>query len=107
MDYRHNDIAKAHEKTFEWLFESKDSGFPHWLQEGDEIYWINGKAGSGKSTLMKFVYDDQRTREILGCSVENPRRILAGYFFHRRGSFLQKSHTGKFELYLYLLVYFC
>lgn len=29
--------------------------FVAWLEEGDGLYWIAGKAGSGKSTLMKYI----------------------------------------------------
>jgi hypothetical protein len=29
--------------------------FDEWVRSESKIYWINGKRGSGKSTLMKFV----------------------------------------------------
>ena len=57
---REEDIKKAHPRTFEWLFEEADeraaSGRPftilEWLEVGVGTYWVSGKAGSGKSTLM-------------------------------------------------------
>jgi ABC-type thiamine transport system ATPase subunit len=54
MDNREERILEAHEKTFRWIF--KDSPFKHWLESktGSNLFWISGKAGSGKSTLMKL-----------------------------------------------------
>lgn len=72
---RHETIAEAHRKTYEWVFHegrpqiytSRHSStinepesppqwdnFLKWLQGGGSMYWITGKPGSGKSTLMKF-----------------------------------------------------
>ncbi|KAG4428862.1 hypothetical protein IFR05_015654 [Cadophora sp. M221] len=69
---RYESIDPAHAKTFNWIFEGfkpsdpNSTGFPEWLEgKGDSLFWINGKAGSGKSTLMKYIYDDPRTRERL------------------------------------------
>jgi hypothetical protein len=51
-----SNIKKAHETTFEWIFAPNTSAnLVTWLKSGDELYWISGKAGSGKSTLMKFL----------------------------------------------------
>jgi len=35
--------------------------FLHWLSSGNGIFHISGKLGSGKSTLMKFLCDHDRT----------------------------------------------
>lgn len=60
MDDRSEEIELAHQKTFGWVFAAPEQGkpwadFPEWLSLGTGIYWINGKAASGKSTLMKYV----------------------------------------------------
>ncbi|KAF2676622.1 hypothetical protein K458DRAFT_410325 [Lentithecium fluviatile CBS 122367] len=63
---RENRIATAHESTFQWVFQdsqsqnhriqtTKWSNLRDWLESDDQLYWITGKAGSGKSTLMKFL----------------------------------------------------
>lgn len=63
---RQNRIVIAHELTFQWVFHddptessksnTRDwSSFPKWLESDEQVYWITGKAGSGKSTLMKFL----------------------------------------------------
>ncbi|KAI0126414.1 hypothetical protein BJ170DRAFT_733728 [Xylariales sp. AK1849] len=36
--------------------------FLHWLESGEHVYWIGGKPGSGKSTLMKYIVCDDITR---------------------------------------------
>jgi hypothetical protein len=61
INLRYEAVPEAHEQTFAWILqpnhgetESEWSDFAQWLQEGEGIFWINGKAGSGKSTLMKY-----------------------------------------------------
>jgi adenylate kinase len=66
MAFRHDRIPKAARDTFEWVYRATESGeawssFVAWLQGDDGVYWITGKPGSGKSTLMKFLSDDIRT----------------------------------------------
>lgn len=71
---RHEEIGLVHRETIEWLFHETQPGemswtnFMEWLQNDNSIYWINGKAGSGKSTLMKFISDDSRLMEALRIS---------------------------------------
>jgi hypothetical protein len=57
IDDRKNHIAEAHSKTLEWAINPPASGvvwddLGQWLRSGHGIYWIHGKPGSGKSTLM-------------------------------------------------------
>jgi hypothetical protein len=52
---RFDDIAQAHKNTFRWAIQNNapDPSGPSlytWLREGDGVYWISGKAGSGTST---------------------------------------------------------
>lgn len=68
--FRHDDIPLAHKKTFQWALAEQlpqpeheteqCSGLTNdqpfllkWLRHGDGAFWVSGKAGSGKSTLMK------------------------------------------------------
>jgi hypothetical protein len=59
MTSRYEDVIEAHPKTFEWAFcdstaeQCSWSNLSQWLRQGNSVYWICGKAGSGKSTLMK------------------------------------------------------
>ena len=63
MDDRRIAIQRAHKKTFSWIFEENPStsasqphaNFVEWLKSDDNLYWVSGKPGSGKSTLMKYL----------------------------------------------------
>lgn len=48
--------------------------------------WIKGSPGSGKSTLMKYLYNahDVYFRDY----------VVAAYYFHARGADLQKGRLG-------------
>jgi hypothetical protein len=99
MSDRREEVAEAHHATFEWIFRKSSStkpclqgSFLDWLRSGDGIYWINGKAGSGKSTLMRFIYDNPRTMQEL--SLWSNTASKAGFFFWNSGSREQRSHSG-------------
>ncbi len=65
---RHEKIEKAHANTYEWIYrqpmpgDSKPVRFVEWLEQRNGIFWIHGKPGSGKSTLMKFICNQAQTR---------------------------------------------
>ncbi|KAE9371246.1 hypothetical protein N431DRAFT_558808 [Stipitochalara longipes BDJ] len=80
------------------------SDFAKWLKSGQGIYWINGKAGSGKSTLMRYVYDHERTRGLLkDWSGEIPLTI-ASFFFWNSGTPDQKSQNGLLRCLIFELL---
>ncbi len=68
---RHEKIEKAHANTYEWIFRkpilegSKPVRFVEWLEQRNGVFWIYGKPGCGKSTLMKFICNHDQTREHL------------------------------------------
>jgi hypothetical protein len=101
MNHRHVEISQAHHETFSWIFESspRSGGCPRhtflqWLQHGTGLYWINGKAGSGKSTLMKYIFESKKTRDILQNWAQGSNVEMGGFFFWNSGTSEQKSHTG-------------
>lgn len=56
IQYRQETVAIAHQKTFGWALDPlSPTKLEPWLRTGSGIYWIKGKAGSGKSTLMKYL----------------------------------------------------
>ncbi|KAI1275444.1 hypothetical protein F5Y07DRAFT_389906 [Xylaria sp. FL0933] len=77
--------------------------FRKWLREDASMYWISGKAGSGKSTLMAHIIDDERTHEDLEIWSSGQRLRLLSFFFWRAGSQLQKSVLGLLRSLLYQL----
>lgn len=91
---RWDQIDQNYSETLGWVFENPEIGFMDWLHVGTGIYWIRGKPGSGKSTLMKFLKTSQETEVGLKCSIPERYTISGWYFFHNRGSYLQKSLEG-------------
>lgn len=94
------EVSEAHKKTFHWLFDPQVVSFTRWLRGADEsrspIYWVQGKPGSGKSTLMKFAMHDARLSEMLNADTGDAW-ILAAFFFHDRGSEMQKTLVGMLK----------
>ena len=110
MSVRHSSIPNAHEKTFRWIlhpsrFPSSDPrsevGFRDWLSHGEGTYWISGKAGSGKSTLMKYLYNCQDTKDCLRVWANGARLATAGFFFWLAGTEMQKSQQGLLQQLLF------
>ncbi|KAG8355654.1 hypothetical protein FVEN_g6527 [Fusarium venenatum] len=66
--------------------------FGAWLQSDDPLFWIQGKPGSGKSTLMKFIIENDNTACLLE-SWNSEMRILS-YFFWKIGQQSQNSIKG-------------
>jgi hypothetical protein len=107
MSTREEMIPKAFRATFDWIFHKPmehDScanwaDFGRWLQEDEQIYWIAGKPGAGKSTLVKYLFHHPRTDELIkgwpAASRTGPSSIhKAGFFFWNSGSLLQMSRVG-------------
>jgi hypothetical protein len=101
MEERFDEISEAHDKTFQWVLKDRQDrskahwdDYVEWLRSGTKIYWIYGKAGSGKSTLMKHIFDDSQARELLEQWSTNLPLIVAGHFFWKSGTSDQKSYKG-------------
>ena len=100
IDDRREVVALAHRETFQWIFRDPKAydkrwhSFIDWLESGNGCYWISGKAGSGKSTLMKFILQDPRTEKALLKWAGQANLLVASFFFWNAGSELQKSQTG-------------
>ena len=52
-----------------------------WLREGGRIFHISGKAGSGKSTLVKFLYSHAKTEENLRKWAGGKKLVKARFYF--------------------------
>jgi polynucleotide 5'-kinase involved in rRNA processing len=71
MRHRQEEIKEAYQRTFQWIFQITYnerrpwSSFTDWLSQDSRVYWVNGKAGSGKSTLMRYIFDNPDTRHHL------------------------------------------
>jgi NACHT domain len=94
MDARLRNVTRATPKTCDWVFRHKD--FKAWLQDNpiakhQGFLWIRGKPGSGKSTIMKNVWNWAKKRR--------PKNtIVLSYFFNARApSALEKSCLGLYR----------
>ncbi|KAI1136555.1 hypothetical protein F5Y05DRAFT_96938 [Hypoxylon sp. FL0543] len=77
----------------ERLTEARD-GFITWLKQETGIFYVSGKPGSGKSTLMKYLTRHPKTREYLTVWADGKKLVLGNFFFWKPGSVLQKSTKG-------------
>ena len=98
MHSRMNDIVESHTDTFHWIFE-EDASRPwdslyKWLRDDDPVYWINGKPGSGKSTLMKFLINDARTKNLLVQWTPGQQPLVVEVYFWLSGTEMQRSLKG-------------
>lgn len=91
-------VSMRHKDSFEWLYDSKAVPFRTWLTNSaynQPIFWVTGKPGSGKSTLMRFAMQDPRTQAYLKENQnDNNSWHFIGFFFHERGSAIQKTIEG-------------
>lgn len=124
---REQSVIKSHEKTFQWVFKSEQqrdlpwASFCQWLEAPDEkLYWITGKAGSGKSTLMRFisqppVSDDPpdqpetpdsqpRCSTFLRKWAGSQPLLIASFYFWAVGSPMQRSTEGMLRTLLHELL---
>lgn len=77
------------------------SDFVHWLECGEDVYWINGKPGSGKSTLMNYITSEDMTKKALAKWANGSDIVTAAFFFWNPGTALQKSLQGLLRSLLY------
>ncbi|KAL6814897.1 hypothetical protein J3E69DRAFT_102562 [Trichoderma sp. SZMC 28015] len=104
MEIREEAISKSLETTYTWIFQNeppmKDgmplwSSFPRWLEDNsNKVYWITGKPGSGKSTMMKLILQKETLWNDLSQSLGALRLLLIKYYAWHPGSLLQKSIQG-------------
>ncbi|CVK84517.1 uncharacterized protein FPRN_01986 [Fusarium proliferatum] len=92
LESREESIGPPLAGTFDWIWNTEQCKFVDWLKNGSGLYWITGRALSGKSTLLKYITnttpDEIRKKGLR----KNP--IVASYFLggqtqHPLGSTLE------------------
>ncbi|RYP56965.1 hypothetical protein DL769_009789 [Monosporascus sp. CRB-8-3] len=106
IDVRFRAIHEAERNTFGWILKDPDLlrkkesklgiTFTDWLERGSGIFHIAGKAGSGKSTLVKFLCDwdgDCEVENLLQAWAESAGKILifSKFFFYRVTTTIQQK----------------
>jgi hypothetical protein len=115
-EYRESAISSPNYKTFKCMFSSdtarKNADFPLWLaSSSSSLFWITGKAGSGKSTLMKYVSDFQSKgegatlcRKHLGRWARSSELATASFYFWASGAEIQASQKAMYQSLLFQLL---
>ncbi|OTA91507.1 hypothetical protein M434DRAFT_13110 [Hypoxylon sp. CO27-5] len=83
-DYMSDDDSDA--KYVQW------DNFSDWLKSDSDIYWISGKPGSGKSTLMKYIMEHPLTKSALEIWGTTP--MILSHFLWKPGSNMQNNIKG-------------
>jgi hypothetical protein len=100
MDARFLDVHPNLVGTCEWLPETPE--YKRWLNPElmsthHGFFWIKGKAGAGKSTLIKHASMQAEAQ----CSA---RQHVLNFFFHARGGSFETSTDGLFRSLLHQLL---
>lgn len=106
---RHDTIPEAHQRTFSWVFSApgaansscSDLSLQAWLERGGGIFWVSGKPGAGKSTLMKFIADHESAQEALSKWSLPKRAVIVSHYFWCAGTQMQRSHNGLLQTLLF------
>ena len=106
MHARRNTIPHARHNTFSWVLD-QPSPLRRFLASRNAIFWVTGKAGSGKSTFMKFVANHPRTREELlkwAGTPDDGLLIVQNYMWHP-GVAMQRNEQGLLQGILFHIVH--
>ncbi|KAI0107911.1 hypothetical protein F4776DRAFT_643993 [Hypoxylon sp. NC0597] len=109
---REESIEKAHYRTLNWIYEDPKAddqsrtwdNFANFLTSETSMYWITGKPGSGKSTLIKFISEQLRTEELLQQWAGNRELLSAPFYFFYKGADEQKTELGLLRSLLHLIL---
>lgn len=101
---REDAISETFMETYSWIFQNDPpkeknmstwASFPNWLKDdSNKVYWITGKPGSGKSTMMKLILRHAALRDMLSQSLGSLRLLLVKYYAWLAGTTMQKSLEG-------------
>ena len=107
MHYGFNEIEHAHEGTLEWVFDEQRRGqrFAAWLANGGNMFCFEGKAGCGKSVLMRFIYSSRQLNCLIERAAQSKPIVKASFFACSYGnSPLQRSISGLMRSLLYQIL---
>ena len=70
------------------------AGLIEWLERGSGAFWVHGKPGSGKSTLIKFIVEHPRTFSLLRRWAGGREPMMMSHFFWLPGPTIKNSLQG-------------
>lgn len=103
MHERYESLREAADGTYKWILEPGANGeltsrqeqmtaFLRWFRNGSGTFWVSGKPGSGKSTLMKYLVEHAISES--GNEYIPRYSIVLSFFFWIGGTDLQRNKTG-------------
>jgi hypothetical protein len=108
---RFQSVPEAHRRTYGWIFESQNhtpssalsakGNLLVWLKTGEDWFWVSGKPGSGKSTLMKYIASHPKTPKVLSAWASPKPVVIANHYFWSAGTPMQRSLGGLLRALLY------
>ncbi|KAL8724607.1 MAG: hypothetical protein Q9166_007854, partial [cf. Caloplaca sp. 2 TL-2023] len=102
MNFPESTVADLHGSTISWVYKDSESDFVRWLNNKDEpVFWIQGYPGSGKSTMMKYIAQNQGLQQMGERRRDNPPLQTITHFFSTRGTAMHNSQTGFLRSLLY------
>lgn len=128
---RENDVVDAAEKTFTWIFDGDQESavnmqptskqepdeaalrrdtsrsFIRFLREDGRTFLVNGKAGCGKSTFMKYIAHHVETKTNLSHWAEGAKLVIVRLFFWQSDDPFQASVEGFWRSVLFQLLSQC
>ena len=90
------------EQTWTGKNQNSTPGFVKWIQSEGRIFWIYGKPGAGKSTLMKQLTQSKRAFDLM--SWKPKPVIVVSYFFYELGQPQEKQFRSLLKAILYALL---
>ena len=125
MDQRREAVEDAHKNTFQWIFgavqadarhtngmvtgsrprgcimQQEETSFATWLRQESGVFWIHGKPGAGKSTLMKCIMEDPRLKQHANVWAGPQQLSVSSFYFWKHGSKIQRSLCGLYRALLW------
>lgn len=83
------------------LRRTTSEAFMSFLESDGDVFFIYGKAGSGKSTLMKFLSQHEKVNAVLERWSDGRQLVRVNMFFWNAGNDLQKSLEGLYRTILF------
>lgn len=95
MDHRPGVIVDACPGTCGWILENPT--LKDWENAQRGLLWVKGKPGTGKSTIMKYMWSHY-------LKIGPASQVTASFFCHGEGADLQKSSIGLLRALLHLIL---
>jgi len=105
----HGDYYSSEDDDIDTITRMKQAseGLMRFLRTGNGVFFICGKAGCGKSNLMKFLANNSRIREALQHWAGRKKPVVVPIYLWRSGHDLQMSLEGLYRSLLFGIIQQC